>query len=252
MIFGASAFGSPGLPVIVTTARCLDLSSVWLNCDPSSVFGIRNPWRRDSLFCWRNWTLTPLATGKTRLVRSVQIDGANLRVCFDGRLTPEICYQLQCSLAAIEVYFAAPAVHATAIELRSREQIVQDWAKPERAQDLQGGSLGSTQIVAGDLALTSGAASLHERIVRRAQTTIGEFVHDPTYGTEWREKGLLRLDGLQRLQSRLMAQIKREPDVVRCEVALGQVADSPGVLSVRIKADTADGPLVVSTEVGRP
>jgi hypothetical protein len=248
--FGATSFGSSGASVVVTNARCLDLSSVWLTCDPDSTFRIRNPWRRDSLFCWRNWTLAPVATGKARLIRSVLLDGTRLRVCFDGRLTLDARYRLQCDLAAIEVYFSVPGVHTASVERRSREQIVQDWAKPERSQDLQGGSLGTTQIVSGDLALTSGAASLHERIVRRVQTAAGEFVHDTAYGVEWREKGLLRLDGMQRLQSRLVTQIKREPDVVRCEVLLGQVVDSPGVLSVRVRAETADGPLVVSTEVG--
>jgi len=252
--YGSASFGCAGIPVVVTGARCLDMSSVYLDLDSDSAPGLRNPARRDSIFCWRNWTLVPGANARSRLVRSISWleTDCRLRICFDGALSNSSTYQLCSEIVGTNVVFSTPGIHRSATIRRAQEQIIQDWAKPERESDLQGGSLGTTQIVSGDLALTSGVASLHERIVRRVQTATGEFVHDTTYGTDWREKGLLRIDGLQRLQSRLVAQIKREPDVVRCEVALGQVIDSPGTLSVHIKADTADGPLVVSTEVGRP
>jgi hypothetical protein len=252
--FGSTAFGSSGAPIFVVGARCLDQGSVYLTLDPDSNLGLRNPSRFDSVFCWMNWTLVALSGQKTRLVRSVWwLESAGqVRVCFDGRLPDFTGYQLTAPLFGVDVIFSTPGTHYPAVQQRSREQIIQDWAKPERAQDLQGGALGTTQIVSGDLALASGAASLHERIVRRVQTAVGEFVHDTTYGVEWRQKGLLRIDGLQRLQTRLAVQIKREPDVVRCAVALGPVLDSPGVVSVRVTADTVDGPLVVSTETGRP
>jgi hypothetical protein len=252
MIFGATSFGIAAVPIEVLSVRVPTLDAVALTCDSASDLGLRNPWRRDSIFCWRNWELLALSAGaKARLVRSIFWESPVLTVNFDGRLTRDGRYELQCAAYGVRAYFTGLSVSADAVSRREREQVIQDWAKPERAQDLQGGSLGTLQIRSGDLALTSGAASLHERVVRRVQTIAGEFAHDPEYGLQWRLKGLLTPDVLQRLQSRLVAQIRQEPDVARCQVRVGQVVGYPDVVSVRVQADTVDGPLVISTEVGR-
>lgn len=253
MAFGSGPFGSSGPLISVRSKRMADLSALAIYCDLASNPGLRNPWRRDSLFHWRNWVLTGLSIGaKPRLARSVQWDSETgiLLVNFDGRLTLDARYELFCAPASIHLYFTAIGAQTMSMVRREREQIVQDWAKPERSQDLQGGTLGTLQVAAGDYALVSGAASLYERIVRRVTILGGEYIHDPDYGARPRIGSLLTLDTLQRLQSRLATQIKREPDVVSCTVAVSQVLDAPGVVSVQIRAETVDGPLVISTAIG--
>jgi len=254
-VLGGSALGGSELPVEVTAVSVPGMASVMLWCDPLSDPGLPNPGRSDSLFYWKNWLLegTSLEGPKVRLVRSVQWDDAakTLTLHFDGRLSGGGRYRLQSLVARIDVFFTAVAADKLAGKLPQREMVIQDWAKPERKQDLQGGSLGTIQMLAGDLALTSGAAGLHERIVRLVETGVGEFVHDPTYGVDAREKGLMTVDALQRLQSRLLAGIRRQPDVVTAQVTVGQAPGTTDVVSVMVQADTVDGPLVVATEVGR-
>lgn len=253
--FGSIGFGAAVAPIMVEYVRNFDLSAVDLVCETGTDPGFENPFRRDSLFFWRNWTLVaeypidaPIA-----LVHLVTWDDANeiLRVRFDRKLRPGALYSLTCLATPIEVRFTGISSFVESAKRSDNEQIIQDWAKPERVADLQGGSLGTTQVVNGDLALTSGAASLHERVVRRVETTAGEMAHDPTYGGDWVAKGLLTVDTLQRLQARLVAQIRREPDVVSVAVSVGQVIDSPGVVSISVRADTVDGPLDVATRIGR-
>lgn len=251
--FGADSFGTSGLPVSVTGLEVLTLDSVRLALTVGSELGIRNPRRIDSIWYYANWYLDAVSPldAVARLVRSVQLVDGYLVLYFDGRLQPGARYRLYSALLSFEFSFTSLQVAATDLGSRRREMIIQDWAKPESSRDLQGGSLGTVQISAGDMALTSGAASLRERIIRLVQTTAGGFVHDGSYGMEPWEKRLLTVDSLQRMQSRLVAQIRRDPDVVRVSVKVGQAPDASNVVSVAISADTVDGPLVVATEVGR-
>ena len=253
--FGSSAFAASVLPVMVDSVRISSLSAVDIYCDPESVPTPENPWRIDSIYYWKNWVLTaeyPI-TATVALVRSVTWDPVTsiLRVTFDRKLQPLALYLLQCLVTPIEVRFTGIGAFVESTKRSDRDQIIQDWAKPERAADTQGGAIGTTQIVNGDLALTSGAASLHERVVRRVSTVAGEMAHDPTYGLEWRQKGLLTIDLLQRIQSRLVAAIRGEPDVVNAQVSVAQVLDAPGVVSISVRADTVDGPVDVATRIGR-
>jgi hypothetical protein len=196
--------------------------------------------------------VSPVAA-KVRLVRHVDwdADSDSLLVAFDGTLQSGALYRLTCSVGIVDVSFVASSPHASALVVNGKENTIQDWAKPERSEDLQGGSVGTYQIASGDLAMTSGAASLYERIVRRVTVAAGEFAHDPRYGKTWREKQLLTLDTLQRLQSRLVAQVRREPDVTSCTVSVRQIPGALDAVSVVVSADTSDGSLVVRTAIDR-
>lgn len=255
MIYLSYDGGAVDGALTVVGARVVALDTVVLAIDANSDPGFPNPQRATSVYYWGNWTLVALSPlgARTRLVKLVTLDeeAHSLRVVFDGRLQPGAEYQLTCAVAEIDVTFHGIGAHPTATRQLEREQIIQDWANPERARDTQGGEIGTVQIVGGDLGLTSGAASLYERVIHRCQAVAGQMAHDPTYGLEWRQGGLLTVDALQRIQSRLLAQIRQEPDVVRVSVAVGQVPASPGVVTVSIQADTVDGPLSVETTLGR-
>lgn len=252
MAFGASAFGTDGAPIYIESARVIALNALALRLFPDSVPGLQNPMRADSVFHWRNWSILG-TNGEIRLVRAVSFDDSDgeLSVILDGTLKPGVPYDVSCVGIDGAFRVVGLAVQAASTQLREREQIIQDWAKPERAADTQGGSIGTFQVVNGDLALTSGAASLRERVIRIVQTTAGQMAHDPTYGMAWRIGSLLTVDALQRYQSRLLAQIKRDPDVARANVTVGNVPEYPGVVSVLVNADTVDGSVSVATRTQR-
>lgn len=252
---GSVPLGAGVLPVVVSAALVVDLTTVRLVCEPGSDPGIENPYRADSVYYWRNWELVATVPdwAQTRLVRTVSWDsaGSALVFGFDGRLQQGAIYELRCKVAPLSATFLALSPHASAITRPDDATIVRDWAKPERSADLQGGTLGGLQIVNGDYGVASGAASLHERIVRRVTTATGEFAHDPRYGVEWRLKGLLTIDTLQRLQSRLVAQIRREPDVTAVVVSVSQIAGAIDAVAISIAASSADGPTLVETTITR-
>lgn len=252
MAFGATAFGAGDPLIFVESARLAALNAIALQLFPGSDPGLENPYRLGSLFYWGSWAVQSV-DGHRRLARWVAInrDSWVLTVTLDGNLRAGVTYEVLCAVAEIASHVYGLRVGATAVGLQEREQVVQDWAKPERARDTQGGSIGTVQIIGGDLALTSGAASLYERIVRKVQTIAGQMAHDRDYGMTWRQGGLLTVDALQRYQARLQAQIRNEPDVARVTVSVGNVPESPGLVSVLVSADTVDGPVTVSTNSRR-
>jgi hypothetical protein len=255
--FGAMPAGASILPVVVSTTSADDLVTVSLVCEPDSDPGIVNPYRTDSVFYWRNWVLTAInpIDAKVRYVQAVTWDDETktLVVGFDGRLQPGAVYELTAFVTGIVVAkFTATTPHSSSLPQVARENVIQDWAKPERTADLQGGEVGTLQTKSGDFAITSGAASLHERITRRVLVSAREFAHDPNYGEVWTLKGRLTIDLLQRMQSRLLAQVKREPDVSKASVSLQQIGDALDTVSVIVTAASVDGRITtVETSVRR-
>lgn len=253
--FGAGPIGAGSVLAYAESAHFVAVDSIELWMTEGSDPGLVNPMRVDSVFYWRNWAMLAIhpSDAQTRLVRTVSWDPDTyrMRLVFDGNLAPSATYELSCAIATFCLYIVGIGTFSDAVRRDVRDQVVQDWAKPERQRDTQGGSIGTYQFVGGDLGMTSGGASLYERIVRRAQSIAGEMVHDPDYGMNWRMGGLLRIDALQRYQSRLTAQIKRDPDVVSARVSVGIVPDEPGLVSVSVFAETVDGPVGVATRIGR-
>src|SRR5574343_1151665 len=88
-----------GASLVLVSASCVGQNLARVTCDANSTVGIPNPGRLDSVFCWRNWTVTPLRRGDTaRLVRSVawEASGPSLLLAFDAPLTAGATYELAC------------------------------------------------------------------------------------------------------------------------------------------------------------
>ncbi len=133
-------------------------------------------------------------------------------------------------------------IHATAheLDLRDDDGGIRDVANPYITRDALRlpPRLGTFQITdEGDLGVDrSSAAGLRKRITRRVLSAVGAFFHLPNYGAGVRVKGLIRVDEITRLQARILAQVRQEPDVRDARVVVARVAGHPNMLSVAVKA----------------
>lgn len=253
--FGSMSFGTGATSAIaLLTATPITLNEVLVTY--SGSIGVANACDPNDPINRTAWTLTPLNPGIcTRLVQFVTHDGERFLVTFDGPLCCGEPYRLTNSLAmatmdsvVFESLCVAPS--AKSRDVRFDDGFLRDIANPFLVRDavMQGQfvALGTYEITDdGDIAQDGGERSLRKRILRRIITVGGEFFHLPNYGSDLEIKRLLKPDLLLRIQTKLEAQILREPEVsavtVRCRRA---VSGESGIVSVFVSASTSGGSVV--------
>lgn len=205
-----------------------------------------------------------------RLVQYVETtaDPLVVRVWVDGPLDAGVEYRIvadtalraaggapllpACSSALFTTFLDAPT---PTVDPEIREQRT-DLANPSVLTDAgdSGAVLGTYQVTSsGDYAAERGRPYLRKRILRRATTALGEFVHLPDYGFAEGIKGLITPDKLRRMQARAKAQILSEPDVASVQVTVSQDANAPNVVYLRLRAVDTTGEavdMVVPIRVG--
>jgi hypothetical protein len=219
-----------------------------------------------------NWALAPMdpVGAVVRLPQRVlylatagRLDGlpyvpeGGFLLVFDGTLAQGAQYRLAVAPASLDLSpeagvvreFAAVRIRCDALPQDERDSTggIRDIANPYLSRDaLQfPPALGTYQISAtGDLASDSGDASLRKRILRRVEATVGDFFHLSNYGAGvvGRVKQLLRPDELERIQSRVKAQVSREPEVLTCSVAVRPVNGESSAVSVSVTVTTVSDP----------
>lgn len=187
-------------------------------------------------------------------------------VTFDGALTEGAEYELTlfgqtvtpgtCDCAQFEALFVR--CEAVPRDGRDADGFLIDLANPYLSRDALRlpPVLGSYQITdKGDLGLDkSGEASLRKRIQRRMVSSGGDFFHLLGYGVNARAKELLTIGALQRLQSRLRAQILKEPEVVQVQVSVRRMLGEQTVIAAaaRVQTLTSATPLEVVAPIELP
>lgn len=173
-------------------------------------------------------------------------------VWFDGNPTPGGRYELQLLLEdglvpgcdCTELVGLTLRRDAVQTDARDGDRL-EDVANPLVARDVLQlpPLLGTYQLTdTGDFGLDkSPEASLRKRLLRRVTTAAGGFFHLPGYGAAPKLKGLLTVDAVERLQTRIRAQCLQEPDVVTVQVSLALAAGSTGTLMCTIKATPNGG-----------
>jgi hypothetical protein len=179
-------------------------------------------------------------------------------VSFDGILTQGAQYQVQLTTSDVDITpaegcdcadFEAVIIRCDAIltDARDDDGYMRDVANPFLEKDaLQfPPSLGTYQFTdTGDLANDFGVSSLRKRVFRRVSAAVGDFFHLPGYGAGVtpRLKRLVRVDEIQRIQSRVRAQVAREPEVRDVAVKVYQVTGDPSTLAVAVTISAAGNP----------
>lgn len=109
--------------------------------------------------------------------------------------------------------------------------------------DVVAGSLKTTE--AGGYARVYGVDLLRKMILRRLTTMPGGFFHIPEgeFGVDLKVKGILRVSNLSALKKKIEEEIHREPGVLATAVSLTL---GSGVLSIKIKVQTDQGPVETS------
>ena len=266
MPFGTGPYGlgyeSDPLAIAGATLITANLALVAYTGDP----GLPNPGNTRGPLFPNNWHLVALDPGLVvRLAQHVVIvpDEATrltlsddqpqialyplpfFLVWFDGPLTPGGHYELDltldppipsgCSCSELVGLTLRRDTHQTDARDGERLMDVANPAVPRDALRLPP-LLGTYQLTdAGDFGLDkSEASSLRKRVIRRVTTVAGGFFHLPGYGAMPKLKGLLTVDAAERLQARILAQVRQEPDVVDASVTVQQVPGFPGMLSVGV------------------
>lgn len=169
-------------------------------------------------------------------------------VWFDGNPTPGGHYRLSLLLPDAPLEVGCDCTEFVALTLRSDTRQtdnrdgdrIQDLANPAVGRDslLLPPQVGTYQLTdTGDLGLDrSQEASLRKRILRRVTVATGSFFHLPGYGAGQKLKGLLTVDAVERLRSRIRAQVLQEPDVLDASVTVRLAAGSTTALIAEIVA----------------
>lgn len=169
-------------------------------------------------------------------------------VWFDGITTPGGHYRLTLTIPDTPLLagcdcteFVGLALRRDARETDARDgDRIQDLANPAVARDslILPPQVATYQLTdTGDLGLDkSQEASLRKRILRRVTVAAGGFFHLPNYGAGQKLKGLLTVDAVERLRSRIRAQVLQEPDVVDVSVTVRLAAGSTTALVADITA----------------
>lgn len=286
MAFGGSPFGT-GIPVdalaLVGEARMVtaNLAAVPYTGDP----GLPNASNTQSPLYPGNWSLSADEPGVTlRMVQRVELVTTEtlalftedlpqlasyelpfLLVWFDGVLDEGAVYSLELNTPSLAVTACACAGivglirrrDALQSDARDSSRQIFDIANPFLTRDALRvpPELGAYQVDdKGDFGLDlDSESSLRKRIFRRVSTAAGGFFHLPGYGAAAKLKGNLTVDALERIASRVKAQVLQEPEVVDVRVTVKQVQGEPNMVSVSIRAVTGDGdPVGVVVPISLP
>jgi len=289
--FGTMPFGTGPLgtglaasSLALTAVRLITatLAVVGYSGDP----GLANPGNTQGPLYPNNWHVIAIDPGiQQRFVQFVAIvpdaltleqytdDYPQLRqvalpfflVFLDGLPTPGGHYRLQLVLPTTPLYAGCDCTEFVGLTLRPDTRQtdtrdgdrIQDLANPAVARD----ALRLPPLVAtyqltdtGDLGLDkSQEASLRKRILRRVTVAAGGFFHLPNYGAGQKLKGLLTVDAVERLRSRIRAQVLQEPDVVAVKVDVRLATDSTNMVIADIVAQPNGGdPVGLSVPIQIP
>ncbi len=264
---GAGIGGSGSMPFGTATStgmaiqNCRPLTANSVLLEYTGIIENVNPQNQDSPLYAGNWTLTAIdpLTAKIRLIQTIVLQnvtglGGELVIFFDGVLTEQAVYRLDVDSPEVAASgcdcceFMAIKVHPSAKEEDNRDDdgFIDDIANPSRFVDaLSLQPITTYQITdTGDLALDGGLAGYRKRIVRRVESAFGSFFHMPSYGTELEVKSLLTANLALRIQSKISAQVLKEPETLAVNVVVSQPARAVNILSVNIRATTQSGQVV--------
>lgn len=276
---GAMPFGTkmPDQISITGLTRALTANTVLVpfsgvveNANPRNPFSALNP---------KNWSLTPVDPGAVQRLPQSVILVTELTlpqrlteipqllsleappafvVAFDGILTQGAEYQITLLTDDIDISpvegcecadFEAVIIRCDArvVDTRDSQGFLRDIANPFLAKDAVQfpPALGTYQIDdTGDLANESGIASLRKRIYRRVNSAVGDFYHLLNYGADVtpRLKRLIRVDEVQRIRSRVRAQVQQEPEVLDAQVSVYPVPGEESAIAIAVQVRTVGNP----------
>lgn len=198
-----------------------------------------------------NYTVVgPVAPLAERLMQAVTYEGDNtLRMWFDGSLVPGEVYSISLDnieavggaapLAPSPTTFSFTAFGADAEPVPLEQQPAQQWdiRNPQTPRDAPEAQPLGTFVIDddGDLGVETRRQYLRKRIYRRLTTKKGEMILDPDYGITYEEKQLIRTTTLRRLQQDIESQVRQEFGVTGARAAVGQHAQFPGIVQVRLR-----------------
>lgn len=272
--FGTGSFGTESPDALALTGESRALTANQVVVAFEGDVGLPNPFNPSSPLSPSAWTLVALEPpdATVRLIQSVALVTADtlpvllgetpqlvtaplpsFLISFDGPLQEGAEYRLDLNVAGVALSGCGCAEFVSVVlrrdarlqDARDSDGFVRDVANPVLNRDALRfpPRLGTYQITdRGDVGLDKSLESgLRKRILRRAMAELGSFFHLPRYGTGLEIKGLLTVDRVQRLQSRLRAQVLKEPEVVAARVQVFRVQGSPNVVSAVIRVSTGGG-----------
>lgn len=184
------------------------------------------------------WSVASDCDACAPYVQLVEFSDGFLRFYFDREPKCGCSYTLSDGTSFIE-FPGKCAARASVAGEQSADFYLRDIANPAVDRDRLGGSLGTFQVSDdGDLENQGGEASLRKRIIRRCTVIIGEIFSSPEYGTRLDIKKLARPDLLLVTQTKLQAQVLREPEVRGCTVKVSRVRSRPEMVWVSVVAHT--------------
>lgn len=248
--FGGASFAFDTLPLVFVQLAA--------NLVAATVSG-----DEDAKLKTQNWTVTPLdPDGHPRLVQSAQAvtelnaNGFEIPqlvlvqlpitlLSIDGVLTYGKRYRISYGGADFDFTAMKAAASAAPPDVRIDDGFIWDIANPYLPRDalVLTGPLGTYQVTAaGDYGTDkSGEAGLRKRIMRRVNAAAGSYFHLLGYGVGVRIKGLLSVDTLRRLSTRIRAQVLQEPEVQTVTCSLAQTPQDPSIVTCTINAVTSAG-----------
>jgi hypothetical protein len=185
--------------------------------------------------------------------RLLDLDLPVLLVQFDGALTGGVTYQLTVNGGTMEMVLPVMSESGqTAVPL-DEDHSLRDLSNPYLSRDALRSPvrLGTFQVMeTGDYGLSSGDAGLRERVIRRILHAAGAFFHAPGYGALQSPKTLLLEESMIRLQTKILTQIRKEPDVTDAVVSVTRLPTWDGVsVAALVQRQSSKEPLRVEVPV---
>jgi hypothetical protein len=244
-------FGAPVYPLISVLSyqqKTRNTVDIVFDDEPQNI----DPIDPDDSLYELNYTTTVTGTeldDPIRLIQYIEYIGDNtIRLWYDGALVTDGDYSISITgIRGDSGSFLSPdptviTFNAFGLSRKSREpllpeQVSIDIANPQLfSQAGQDQSLATFQIDDdGDFENDRGRPSLKKRIIRRAITQTGGFLHLPDYGLGFKKGSLLTTTELRRIQLTAESQARKEPEVLEAVALISQ--PTPGVVRLvwRIK-----------------
>jgi len=105
---------------------------------------------------------------------------------------------------------------------------------------------------AGTYRVEAGPASLRKRIYRILTTKPGEWVHDPTFGVGIQPKELVPGGDLPALQTRIIEQVGRDPEVVGVACQLELTSQQVLYVTLRVRGKFFEGEQLLQYRADQP
>ncbi len=254
MPLGGGALGT-GVPGGIFLSEAIDFSTIRISTTPQDPVDMLDV----SL-----WSVVPTGLGAPVTVVSVTqvVAGVLWELKVDPLLTPGEEYLVTFDQSGFEppifpvgcdsITVTAPPAPPAVAEALQQQDLPYDIANPHLVRDagiVDPPPLGQYQVNdRGDFALDSRIQGLRKRILRRISTQRGGFFHLPEYGFAQPIKGPVRPGELRNLAVDARAQVEREPEVIRAQVAVQQLRTNPNVVVLTVRARTITGLDVVANQ----